>query len=573
MTVLVATLPIPPQAKTPDTAAELRGQLSNLDAMLTLAMLMTESGDELQIVRLATTALPSLGRVRCEGVHLRDSGWCAPSAASACERPAAATAQVVSLGGMGGPVDLGDDIWRWAYPLRGLAGHLGHLVAVADREPSAHEQFLLRVLAQHTGVALANARLHRNQRETSAELAAVNGRLEKTVAALERSMAIHQRLTAVATSGEGLEGLTQAIHELTGYPVALEDRYGNLRAWAGPNRPDPYPKESAARREELLRRLLREAGVIRDGGRLIMLASPRDDVLGVLILVDPARTAGDHELVALEHGATVLAMELAKMRSLAEAELRLRRDLVEDLLSGTDEESAVARAQALGYDLERGHHAIVVEGRGRSRDDDTFLHAVSRAARDLRIATLIVARAGAVVLLAAGDIDAERLRQGVLRELGGGVCRIGVGSRCVRPVDVPQSYRQALLALNLQRSSGAPAQATRYDDLGIYRLLSGAQDVRDVEDTVKAWLGPLLAYDELRRAELVKTLATYLECGGSYDATAVALSVHRSTLKYRLQRIREISGHNLGEPDTAFHLQLATRAWRTLQALRQLPVR
>ena len=45
--------------------------------------------------------------------------------------------------------------------------------------------------------------------------------------------------------------------------------------------------------------------------------------------------------------------------------------------------------------------------------------------------------------------------------------------------------------------------------------------------------------------------------------------VHRSTLKYRLRRIREVSGYDLGVPDTQFNLQLATRAWRTLQALRQ----
>jgi len=44
--------------------------------------------------------------------------------------------------------------------------------------------------------------------------------------------------------------------------------------------------------------------------------------------------------------------------------------------------------------------------------------------------------------------------------------------------------------------------------------------------------------------------------------------VHRSTLKYRLQRIREISGHDLTDPGTNFNLQLATRAWQTLQSLR-----
>ena len=61
----------------------------------------------------------------------------------------------------------------------------------------------------------------------------------------------------------------------------------------------------------------------------------------------------------------------------------------------------------------------------------------------------------------------------------------------------------------------------------------------------------------------------YLDCGGNYDVTAEARPVHRSTLKYRLRRIRQISGHDLGLPDAQFNLQLATRAWRTLQALRQ----
>ena len=46
--------------------------------------------------------------------------------------------------------------------------------------------------------------------------------------------------------------------------------------------------------------------------------------------------------------------------------------------------------------------------------------------------------------------------------------------------------------------------------------------------------------------------------------------MHRNTLRYRLKRITDIAGHDLGEPDVQFNLQLATRAWRTLAALRLL---
>ena len=66
-----------------------------------------------------------------------------------------------------------------------------------------------------------------------------------------------------------------------------------------------------------------------------------------LSLIDPERAADTADLIALEHGATVLSMELARVRGIADTELRLRRDLVHDLLSGTDDESAYLRSDAL----------------------------------------------------------------------------------------------------------------------------------------------------------------------------------------------------------------------------------
>ncbi len=47
----------------------------------------------------------------------------------------------------------------------------------------------------------------------------------------------------------------------------------------------------------------------------------------------------------------------------------------------------------------------------------------------------------------------------------------------------------------------------------------------------------------------------------------------RTTVRYRLSRIREISGHDLSDPDTRFQLHLAAKAWFTLQSLsgRRLP--
>ena len=83
-------------------------------------------------------------------------------------------AQLAVLGTAGGPVAPVGTAWGWAYPLRSLGGNFGYLVAAADEPPGAHEQFLLRVLAQQAGIALANARSHQRERETASALRAAD---------------------------------------------------------------------------------------------------------------------------------------------------------------------------------------------------------------------------------------------------------------------------------------------------------------------------------------------------------------------------------------------------------------
>jgi DNA-binding PucR family transcriptional regulator len=84
----------------------------------------------------------------------------------------------------------------------------------------------------------------------------------------------------------------------------------------------------------------------------------------------------------------------------------------------------------------------------------------------------------------------------------------------------------------------------------------------EVGRLITQWLDELITYDQAHGADLVPTLATYLDRGGKYDETAQALSIHRNTLGYRLSRITEISGHDLTDAETRLNLHLAARAWR-----------
>jgi sugar diacid utilization regulator len=552
---------------TRETLASLRSQLTNLRALLVLSILMTESADEEQILRLATSAASSLGVWRVAGFVIGDQWWTGSHTASPVDPELAG--QLRGLPETGGPVTVPDAVWAWAYPLRSIGGRLGYLVVRAARVPAAEEQFLVQVLAQQTGVAVSNAKLHGRERDTAQQLARTNETLKETVATLRRGMQIHERLTAVAAGGEGAAGIAEALHDLTGLAVAVEDRYGNLTAWAGPGKPACYPKPSAYDREQLVRRLMTAGRSVRDANRVVALASPRPGVLGLLALIDPGRRASTTDVMALEHGATVLAVELARLRGLADTELRVGRELVHDLLTGTDDQSAYLRAEALGYDLGLPHQVAVVEVSESSSMHEDVLHAARRALRRQQLPGLLGTMAGTVVIVASdGGADWETLRLAIVAELGGGRCRVGVGEAYPRPSQLAQSLREARLALRLQKASSAVERTSVFADLDVLRLLASIDDLSDVEGFVHKWLGTLADYDERKHTELVKTLTQYLQHGGGYEATSRALSVHRSTLKYRLQRIRELTGFDLGDPETHFNLQLATRAWLTLQALR-----
>jgi hypothetical protein len=102
------------------------------------------------------------------------------------------------------------------------------------------------------------------------------------------------------------------------------------------------------------------------------------------------------------------------------------------------------------------------------------------------------------------------------------------------------------------------------DRMSLCRLLSGARNDAELALIVRERLGCLLDYDRRGGFELVTTLAVYLDRGGDYDVAASELAIHRGTLRYRLRRIQEITGHDLGEASTWFDLHVATSAWTSI---------
>lgn len=552
-----------------------RTRMSQMSSLFVMSMLMFDRLDVREILDLAVGAIPSLTPCRVVASWLTGDGSMLRGPNGRQITSDEVAQQLVSLDGADGPVT-SSAAWVRAFAMRAVSGHCGYIIVGADEEPSEHEQSLLRMLAHQAGDAVSSAALHCKEQEGAAELrrltvelAAVNEQLRANVVDLERRRRIHEVLMAVAVSGAGVRGIAGAVHELTDLAVAVEDRFGNIRVWAGPGSP-PHSGRSTSRREEVLARVREARRPVRDRDRVVALAQSRDEVLGALALFDPGHCVGEHELVALEEGAVVLAVELTHLRALAETELRLRRDLVDDLLSGTDDESALSRSAALGHDLTVPLTVLVVSSACGLRDE-TVEQAVDRAvATTLHERALLARRPGGIVAIVPRpaqwcDGDPWRgLQAALARRLDSAELSIGVGGLVTAPSQVPRSYDQALRALRIRQAAVVATGVTAYDELGIYRLLADGDTV-ETERFVREWLGGLIDYDKANRTQLVETLWQYYECGGNYDCTARVLLIHRSTLRYRLRRIRQLTGLDLNAVESRLNMHVAVRAWRVLQ--------
>lgn len=559
------------QRSGPGRTAAAVGGAADPHGLLALSHALFDGADEREILKAALAHVAALGPYRAEAGLLSNDDSPVGVAGSADAVEADIGAQLQKLARADGPVTLPERSWCWGFGLHGSEAVLGYLVVSSRCPPGEQGHFLLSTLARLTTAALSLASARRRQRDDAQELSrlrgqrtAALGQLDALRTEIQQQLIVHEALARVADLGGGEGALTQELYALTGLPALVEDRFGNLRSWAGPGRPTPYPVPVTAHREEMLREAARKTGPVRVRDRLIALARPRGEVLGVLALVDPEGTADAHTVFALEHAVRSLSLELTHLRNLAEVELRLHRELVDDLLEGADEASAYARSDAVGHDLRRPHYVMVVHWRGRTADE-SLSRSIARAAAALNLRPLTTRRGeDCAVLLTETKPNGDTLRAALDREFGTHSWSVGVSARCGSPGSIPRGYQEALRALEVRRHSRERDGTTFFDDLGLYRILGPGNDLQELESFVREWLGLLIDYDTLHGTDMVHTLARYFDCGGNYDETAAALTVHRSTLRYRLQRIREIGGRDLADVDTRLNLQVATRVWKIM---------
>jgi purine catabolism regulator len=416
--------------------------------------------------------------------------------------------------------------------------------------------------------------------------------VNRTAQLTQRAIEIQRQLTRLAAENRDLNSLLQILARATAKPIVVHDDAGVLMAQVYPN----VPKRPGSGRA-LLQSLPYGAfqnWLNRDApnGEGAIVPSPlghttvlkvEKRIAGYLSLVDSRDMLDEFDRLVLTYGADVCAIELAKSRAIASAVEQARGDWVQMWLSGTpaDDDMMSTRAAQAGFNADTMCMAAVFRA---STDNGAVLpiESLIPLVRDDMTRRQINGAAGQYldVIVALYPLDntsqtnrisriVEDTRAQLASRTPSGLVAAGISRPATGLTALRDAYREAKDAVSIAHELGDPGQTTFYGDLKLYQFLLALKE-RNLEHMRRFFqetISALVEHDERKQGDLLRTLEGFFAANGNLAKAASDLDVHRNTLVYRLERISELTGLDLEDPDNRLILHLALKVQRVLATL------
>jgi PucR family transcriptional regulator, purine catabolism regulatory protein len=361
-----------------------------------------------------------------------------------------------------------------------------------------------------------------------------------TIAAQERkdlqlAMELNRRLTAVATSSAPLPALLSAWSESSDTPCVVCDGRGRLMA--------ATPGTDAELVEQACRTPLRSPAT---SGGWSMVGDFEVHTVGANVPLAYVVLGAEMDMTS-RSSSTVLVSLIAldiERRNLADQPERRRRGQVFAQLLRPDVKRERAQHLAASVGMTDEHYQVAVVA-----SDDVELLAFRL---NLGLDGALLRVQGATVELAHSDPTALI---DVLRTHAEGL-PVGIGAPTT-PETLAVSAMQARSLLPISEHLGRIVTASEGETVSLLLSLGTPEVVRGFADAV---LAPLDQLDPRDRLELLRTLDQWLRANGAWDPAAHRLSLHRNTVRNRIDRIAALTGRRLDDGDDRMELWLALKA-------------
>ena len=413
----------------------------------------------------------------------------------------------------------------------------------------------------------------------------INERIaEDNLDTISRALSIQQRLSRLVLEGGGFAELAQMLADQVSHSISIENE--QFEAIANHNiaevdsarrytiehgRTNPHLIEALAgdylpRIRETLRPVqlpvMPELGLEME--RLLAPIVVQGEIYGYMWIIADLHALTPIDMMAIEIGATVAATLMLYQESLQSAEASLKGSMMARLIRGEGGSETILRDQSLRYglDLRLPWRMLLVDiSDGLPSSSSRAYRAINRALAAGNQQAVAAQFAGQVVILAQAEAAIETLAHTLLEQLETDPAGVSIAiSRGFTGMDqVGVAHQQCNEVLEIGQRVQRNRRIFRFEDLGYIHTLyhAGAAGLKQNEyaPILRRLLGE-------RQRELFNTLETYLDAGGNSVQTADSLHIHRSTLNYRLARIRDICQVDLSRADTRLNLQVALKLMR-----------
>ncbi|MGI6142537.1 MAG: PucR family transcriptional regulator [bacterium] len=410
-----------------------------------------------------------------------------------------------------------------------------------------------------------------------------------------RRRVIHGRFTHIAMSSGSLIDLATALYQLIGCPIAIYDMYNEQRILI----PEGHPSLANLRLDTLPTEALKtgwqpfriEATPERPFNLIITGIIVDKMTYGYLVVAEGGNRLQATELVAIDHAAIALALQLVKEKATQDAYQNLRNDLLDEILNAEVDDTArnnlILRSRSLGWDLERNYITIAfgIDGMERYYSKDVnrgsipwrtcmehCLKQIGDLARELDPNAIVAGHSDTIILLLRVEPAqspqkmrqrlvklASNIREAAVERLDGIGLSVGIGESTGSLLEIGPSYREAREALLYGRSIFGPGSIVPFSELGIYRLLLRFTQREDLEEFYQRTVGILVEFDAQQDSHLVPTLEALVANNGQMQKAAESFNIHYNTLKYRLQKIKELTGLDWHEAEGRLNLHIGLK--------------
>lgn len=417
----------------------------------------------------------------------------------------------------------------------------------------------------------------------------INERIaEESLDTISRALSIQQRLTRLVLEGGGFVELAEMLAEQVGHSISIENerfeaiankniaevdaarRYTIARGRTNPQliealEVEYLPKIRASLRPVQLP-VMPELGLAME--RLLAPIVVHGDIYGYFWIIADVHALTPIDIMAIEIGATVAALLMLYQESLQAAEASLKGNLMARLIEGEDRPQTILSDQSLRYgvDLRLPYRMLLVSIRNNQPPTSTRAYrAINQVLAQLDAEAVAAQFAGQVLILAQDQQDLQALAQALLERLESGAA-IGISRAMTGAGMVQAAYQQCNDVLDIAQRLYPDQYVHQFDDLGYIHTLYHAGPASLAQNPQAPVLRQLLAE---RQADLFNTLEAYLDAGGNSMQTAEALQIHRSTLNYRLARIKKVCAIDLSSASTRLNLQIALKLMRLFDDLEE----